>query len=430
MGVKPGYKQTEVGAIPNEWDVKPLGQVGKSLIGLTYRPEDVRDHGTLVLRSSNIQEGALRFDDNVFVQKDIPERIMVCPGDILVCVRNGSRDLIGKSALLDERAIGMTFGAFMAVFRSSSGLFINYLFQSEILKKQINEHLGATINQITNKSLNSFLVPLPSTDSEQRAIATALSDVDALLGALDRLIAKKRDLKQAAMQKLLTGQTRLPDFHGEWEVKRLGDVTHLIPSGIYGEEKPRAGLIASLVATTAHIDEDDSWNTKEMATRYFTIEKIQSYATAEGDLIVVKSSGSAAKIQSGKIGFVDSERAEKFLFSNFLMLLRPTAIAPKFLYFYLCSHNVKKLLPTLVEASTYPNIRLDDYLDVEIPVPSPAEQAAISEVLTDMNSELTALEQRLTKTRALKQAMMQELLTGKTRLVSPKTDASPKAAHA
>ena len=216
MEVRPGYTQTEVGVFPKEWYTKTLGEVGEALIGLTYNPEDVRGYGTLVLRSSNIQEGSLCFDDNVFVEKDIAERIMVRPGDILICVRNGSRNLIGKTALLDERAVGMTFGAFMAVFRSPVGKFVNYLFQSEILKRQINEHLGATINQITNKSINSFRIPIPPTEAEQRAIAAALSDVDALLGALERLIAKKRDLKQAAMQQLLTGQTRLPGFSGEW----------------------------------------------------------------------------------------------------------------------------------------------------------------------------------------------------------------------
>jgi type I restriction enzyme S subunit len=107
----------------------------------------------------------------------------------------------------------------------------------------------------------------------------------------------------------------------------------------------------------------------------------------------------------------------RFLFSNFLMLLRPIGITPRFLYFYLCSNNVKKLLPTLVEASTYPNIRIPEYLALEIPIPPVPEQTAIAEVLSDMDSELLALEQRRDKTRDLKQAMMQELLTGRTRLL-------------
>jgi len=133
--MRPGYKQTEVGEIPEDWDAVSLGSIGESLIGLTYSPADVRSTGTLVLRSSNIQNDALAFEDNVFVKREIPERIMVQPGDVLICVRNGSRNLIGKAALLDERTDGMTFGAFMAVFRSKIGALVNYHFQSEILKR-------------------------------------------------------------------------------------------------------------------------------------------------------------------------------------------------------------------------------------------------------------------------------------------------------
>jgi len=157
-----GYKQSEVGVIPQDWEDRSLGEIGESLIGLTYKPTDVSSDGILVLRSSNVKESHLSFDDNVFVQMEVPERIMVRPGDILICVRNGSRDLIGKCAKIDERAVGMTFGAFMAVFRTPLHPFVYHQFQSGGIKRQIQEHLGATINQITNKSLNSFRIPLPS----------------------------------------------------------------------------------------------------------------------------------------------------------------------------------------------------------------------------------------------------------------------------
>ena len=214
-----GYKQSDVGTIPNEWEAKSLIEIGETLIGLTYSPLEVRKYGTLVLRSSNVQNGILCFENKVFVEAKIPERIMVRPGDILICVRNGSRDLIGKSAMIDERAIGMTFGAFMGVFRSDFGNFLKHMFQSGILKKQINEHLGATINQITNSSLNSFKVPFPQSSEERSEIANTLNDFDKLLSVLDQVIAKKRNLKQATMQQLLNGRTRLPGFIGKWETK-------------------------------------------------------------------------------------------------------------------------------------------------------------------------------------------------------------------
>lgn len=192
-----------------KWDLKRLGDIGESLIGLTYKPTDVRESGVLVLRSSNIYAGALRFEDNVFVDTEIPDRIMVRPDDILICVRNGSRDLIGKCAKIDERAKGMTFGAFMAVFRTSFHEFVFHQFQSDVIKRQINEHLGATINQITNKSLNSFEVPLPPTESEQLAIADILSDMEAEIAAIDAKLSKARQIKQGMMQELLTGRIRL-----------------------------------------------------------------------------------------------------------------------------------------------------------------------------------------------------------------------------
>jgi type I restriction enzyme S subunit len=164
--VPPGYKQTEVGVIPDDWEVVALGDIGQCLIGLTYKPSNVRENGTLVLRSSNIQDMCFAFDDNVYVDVDIPERIRVQDGNILVCVRNGSRALIGKCALLDHRVVGQTFGAFMSVFRTADSAFVFQQFQSDLIKRQISENIGATINQITNANLNSFKVPLPAESEE------------------------------------------------------------------------------------------------------------------------------------------------------------------------------------------------------------------------------------------------------------------------
>jgi type I restriction enzyme S subunit len=204
------YELREVGRIPKDWEVKRLGEIGESLIGLTFKPADVRPDGVLVLRSSNIQEGDLRFEDNVFVQPEIvPERIMVRKGDILICVRNGSRDLIGKCTKIDSRADGMTFGAFMAVFRSPFHAFVYHQFKSDLLKRQIHDHLGATINQITNKSLNSFAIAIPSSKTEQETIADVLNDMDAEIAELEGKLAKARAIKQGVMQELLTGRIRL-----------------------------------------------------------------------------------------------------------------------------------------------------------------------------------------------------------------------------
>lgn len=410
MELMPGYKRSDVGVIPDDWDAKPLGEIGDSLIGLTYRPSEVRKYGTLVLRSSNVQNGTLCFDDNVFVETDIPERIMVRPGDILVCVRNGSRDLIGKSALIDERAIGMTFGAFMAVFRSDYGQLLHHVFQSGIFKKQITEHLGATINQITNKSLNSFKVPLPPTNKERTEIAGALSDVDALIATLDQVIAKKRDLKQAAMQKLLSGKARLPGFSGGWSRLDLNqlvstpitDGPHMTPNF----RKDGVPFLSVNNLVNNRIDLTD--------LRFISKEDDEIFAKKckprIGDVLL----GKAASV--GKVAIVESEF--DFNIWSPIALIRPSElINAKFLYYQLLGVDSIAQIMLLTNSSSQGNIGMGDIEKIQISFPGVEEQVAIAAVLSEMDAELLTLESRRDKTNNLKQAMMQELLTGKTRLV-------------
>ncbi|MDD7909991.1 restriction endonuclease subunit S [Pseudovibrio exalbescens] len=192
-----------------EWKKRTLGELGDCIIGLTYSPSQIDESGTLVLRSSNIQNGVLKFEDNVRVISKIPEKLMVRQNDILVCVRNGSRALIGKCALINQNAIGMTFGAFMSVYRSEFGSFIFYQFQSDVIQEQINKNLGATINQITNKTMRSFEIDFPEDENERHAIVSILSDMDSEIDTLEQRLDKARSLKTGMMQELLTGKTRL-----------------------------------------------------------------------------------------------------------------------------------------------------------------------------------------------------------------------------
>ncbi|AXY24245.1 Type-1 restriction enzyme EcoKI specificity protein (plasmid) [Komagataeibacter saccharivorans] len=210
----PGFATTPmtnsaIGNLPSDWEVRPLGSLGDPVIGLTYRPVDVRETGTLVLRSSNVQDGVLAFDNNVFVDPEVASRALVAKGDILICVRNGSRALIGKCAMISDEAEGMAFGAFMSVFRSPHSDFLFHQFQSNIIQRQIHEHLGATINQITNASLRSFQVPFPVSAEERGAIVTILSDMDAELTGLTVKLSKLNMVREGMMQQLLTGRIRL-----------------------------------------------------------------------------------------------------------------------------------------------------------------------------------------------------------------------------
>lgn len=170
-GRKKGYKPSELGEIPEDWEIVRLGDVGETIIGLTYSPNDVAEYGTLVLRSSNVQQGKLAYSDCVYVNMSLPDRVIVREGDILVCVRNGSRQLIGKCALIDKKAEGHAFGAFMSIYRTQYSKFVFYQFQSDLIQSQINEMMGATINQITNKDMASFLIGLPCDPKEQTEIA-------------------------------------------------------------------------------------------------------------------------------------------------------------------------------------------------------------------------------------------------------------------
>lgn len=408
MELMPGYKQSDVGVIPDDWDAKPLGEIGDSLIGLTYRPSEVRAYGTLVLRSSNVQNGALCFDDNVFVDTDIPDRIMVRPEDILVCVRNGSRDLIGKSALIDERAVGMTFGAFMAVFRSEHGKLLHHVFQSGIFKKQINEHLGATINQITNKSLNSFKVPLPPTDEERTEIANALSDVDALLATLDQVIAKKRDMKKAATQQLLSGETRLPGFIDEWQLKRLSDVVDTDPENLGTDTATdfRFNYIS--------LEDVDRGQLRGHSEQVF----IDAPSRARRKLMPndVLVSTVRPNLQSHLL--FKGDAGHWVCSTGFCVIrCREGVTCPAFVFSHFFAADVNRQIDTLLTGSNYPAINSGDVRNLEIMFPSYIEQCAIATVLSEMDAELSALEARRDKTQNIKQSMMQELLTGKTRLI-------------
>ncbi|ANQ83088.1 restriction modification system DNA specificity domain-containing protein [Azoarcus olearius] len=284
----------------------------------------------------------------------------------------------------------MTFGAFMAVYRSPIGKLASYLFQSPILKRQISEHLGATINQITNKSLNAFLAPVPPSGAEQRAIATALSDVDALIDGLTRLIAKKRDLKQAAMQQLLTGQTRLPGFSGEWEVKLLGDIAHIKTGSRNNEDKIEDGAYPFYV-------------------RSATVERINSYSH-DCEAVLVPGEGQIGNIFHYINGRFDVHQ-RVYAITQFA-----DSVSGRYVHLYMSQHFGTWAMQNTVKA-TVDSLRLPTFQTFEIRLPPTLEeQTVIATILADMDAELAALEARLTKTRALKQAMMSELLTGKTRL--------------
>ena len=183
-----------IGAIPENWDVRRIKSIGTYRNGLTYAPEDQTDEsGTLVLRSSNVQNGRLDFSNNVFVSCEIPAQLMVQKGDILICSRNGSRELIGKSAIIDSD-ICASFGAFMMVFRCECPRYMYYLLNSNIFSVYLNTFLTTTINQLTGKNFgNMNIVYCPDTVEQDEIV----SFLDKRCLELDELIIKKKRLINA-----------------------------------------------------------------------------------------------------------------------------------------------------------------------------------------------------------------------------------------
>lgn len=417
---RPRFKQTEIGEIPECWEVKRLGEIGESLIGLTYKPTDVRSAGVLVLRSSNIQEDSLRFYDNVFVDMEIPERIMVKMGDILICVRNGSRDLIGKCVRLDERAKGMTFGAFMAVFRTPANEFVYQQFRSSVLKRQINEHLGATINQITNKSLNSFLVPLPPTLAEQRAIAEALGDADTLIESFEQLLAKKRQVKQAAMQDLLTGKKRLPGSDGQWVVKRLGEIADIKSGGTPSTAQPQFWDGDVLWCTPTDITALNGCKYLNTTSRSISQLGLKS---SSAELIPPNSIVMTSRATIGECAINQVPVTTNQGFKNFVP---HDAVDVEFLYYLLLTQ--KQGFISLCGGSTFLEIGKGQLAPYEVSLPATkTEQEAIATILSDMDADLALIEEKLAKSRKIKRGMMQELLTGRIRLIDRSTPKAPRA---
>lgn len=184
-----------------EWERKKLEQLGELVSGLTYSPDDVRGNGLLVLRSSNVQDGRIVLGDNVYVRTDIKGAKPSLPNDILICVRNGSKSLIGKNALIPEGMPPCTHGAFMTIFRSESAKFIIQLFQTTVYENQVAADLGATINSINGNQLKKYTFLVPKTE-EQKVIADFLTSLDELIAAQAQKIEALKTHKRGLVQQL------------------------------------------------------------------------------------------------------------------------------------------------------------------------------------------------------------------------------------
>jgi type I restriction enzyme S subunit len=383
----------ELRSLPADWNTAPLERlcafITKGTTPTTYGYK-WESSGILFLRSECVAEGGLDLSEATFISPKAHaslRRSRILDGDILITITG----YVGRVVMLSgvgEANMNQHIARIRVVSDDAYPGYVYYVLSQPRSRTYFTSiTTGQAYPQISLRQVRNAEIPLPP-KKEQGAIATALSDVDQLLGGLDRLIAKKRDLKQATMQQLLTGQTRLPGFHGEWAVKPLSKICSM---------KSGEGI------TSANIDQFSKYPC-------YGGNGLRGYATR------FTHSGSYALVgrQGALCGNVFGVEGQFFASEHAIVVTSFEDTDIRWLTAVLARMNLNQYS----ESSAQPGLSVSKILKLEIAAPpTRTEQTAIAEVLTDMDEELAALEQRREKTRALKQAIMQELLTGSIRLV-------------
>ena len=407
------YKNTEIGLLPEDWAVKTLGQLFAFKNGVNADKHAYGAGVRFVNVLETITHSHLKCDDiagRVTLPASTHRSYALMRGDVLFNrTSETDSELALAATYVDSEEV--VFGGFVIRGRPTSDDldpdYSGYALRARALRAQIIPlGQGAVRANIGQENLGRVLAPVP-TVAEQRAIAAALRDVDALLAGLDRLIAKKRDLKQAAMQQLLTGQTRLPGFQGEWELKRLGELAEMGSGGT-----PLSSVAAYYAGTIPWVSIAD------MTRAGGVIESTENSLTPLGleeSAAQIFPAGTILYAMYASLGEC-SVAGIPLCTSQAILGIRPRhQLVGGYLYYFLVS--LKDSVRSLGQHGTQANLNKGMVQAFRIPLPSREEQKAIATVLSDMDAELTALGARRDKTRALKQGMMQELLTGRTRLV-------------
>ena len=398
MEVKPGFKQAGVGVLPEDWEEQHLfslvttgpknGYSGRSSKGARGTPTltlGATTSGALVLNDDTVKRLEETIDPN--------SELFLQSGDVLV-QRSNTLDLVGTTAVFEGPSGVYVYPDLMMRIRfrksATAHWFWRYANSTNGRRFFMTVAAGSSgsMPKISGDRLRQMRVPVPPF-FEQRVIATALNDVDALLGGLERLITKERDFKQAAMQQLLTGQTRLPGFKREWEAKLVGD--------LLAYERPDRYIVKS-TAYSNHGDIPVLTANKAFILGYTT----ETFGVCV-DLPAIVFDDFTADSKFASVPFKVKSSAIK--------LLRPRhgRTSLRFLF--------ERMQLIRFPVGEHKRYYISDFQNISLPVPKYDEQLAVVSVLSDMDAKIAALEARRDKTRDLKQAMMQELLTGKTRLV-------------
>ncbi len=427
------YKDSGVewlGEVPAHWEVKRLKDIGNSIIGITYSPEDVLDggkEGVLVLRSSNIQNSKLCLKDTVFVNIRISKKQTVRQGDILICSRNGSRALIGKNIIIDEFLSGNTFGAFMTVYRSKYFRFIHKFFNSKIFESQSGLYMSSTVNQLTINTLNNFFIALPPM-VERKSIAIYLDEktnrIDRKIELLQAKADRYRELKQALINETVTrgldptvpmkdsGVEWIGEVPAHWKVGKIGHLFNSIGSGT----TPKAGL------DIYYKDGSINWiNTGDLNDNLlFECRcRVTQKAIKDCNLKLYKPNSIIVAMYGATIGKVALSMIEGCVNQACCVLGEGKEINTKFmLYWFMMSKNY---LVSLSYGGGQPNVSQQTIKELRLVYPELNEQQRIIVYLdtkTDQIEQIiTTITTQIQTLQELRKTLINDVVTGKIKVV-------------
>ncbi|MCY3741648.1 MAG: restriction endonuclease subunit S [Candidatus Poribacteria bacterium] len=407
-----GYKQTNLGPLPNTWKAVLLGDLFVFKNGLN-KAKGFFGSGTPIVNYMDVFEHpGLRPGDLLGRVNLTPEEIRnfkVQKGDVFFTRTSETVEDIGVASVMLYEPHDTVFSGFVLRARSRDGRlddhYKQYCFANRVVRSQIISNATYTTRALTNgRTLSTVWIAVPPTP-EQRAIAEALSDVDGLINALDALIAKKRAIKQATMQQLLTGRTRLPGFSGAWETKQIGDVASLC------SEKNNLGADIPVLTCSKHLGFVDSLS-------YF---KNQVFSKDLSSYKIIRRGQIGYPInhvEEGSIGLQDLY--DVALVSPIYVVCSPKKDINSFFLHRLLkleSYRQEFANATTSSINRRGSLRWPVFSKIHVTLPPIDEQVAIAAVLNDVEIEIAALEKRRDKTHAIKQSMMQQLLTGRVRLL-------------
>ncbi len=414
--MRPGYKQTEVGVIPEDWEIVKLGKYATfktGPFGSALHQSDYVDGGVPVINPMQIVGGKIQPTPSMAITEQAARNLSefrLSAGNVVI----GRRGEMGRCAFVRTEEHGWLCGTGSMIIRTGPSLdarFIQRVLSSPPIIAEIeNASVGSTMINLNQGTLGNLHVPLPPTKAEQEAIAEALSDADGLIESLEQLLAKKRLLKQGAMQELLTGKRRLPGFSGEWEVKRLGELADIRSGGTPSTMQPQFWDGDILWCTPTDITSLNGFKYLQDTSRKISHQGLKN---SSAEMIPVNSIVMTSRATIGECAINTVPVSTNQGFKNFIPFEH---FDVEFLYYLLLTQ--KQGFISLCGGSTFLEIGKTQLAAFEVKLPAEkAEQTAIAAILSDMDGEIGALEAKLAKARRIKQAMMQELLTGRIRLV-------------